>query len=353
MGKKTFTKKNATTFQLLHRSQRDPQIHNDEASQRVLVPVKRTEKQQDEDIAQKTIKPVQTRAELEADFAASVRPNEGEAAEYGIYYDDSNYDYMQHLRPTGDMGAVFVEKKESEKLPKDIRIVDLPESVLPSATEQKRSYQDQQALQDSVAGFRPDLDPRIREVLVALDEADALEEGDTETWFDELTKDGVAGEDDYGSDDGWDSDETTRATQHGSSARHIQSEWEQEYSQFKKKGASYIDEPSLAGGSVSAASGRIKHGNGSIGTGFSMSSSALYRTEGLTLLDDRFDRIEQEYIEEEDEEDIPINEFSESRPDFDSILDSFLEDKTMGGNMGRGKKVRNPYTLEDARTGMK
>ena len=33
---------------------------------------------------------------------SNVRKNEGEAAEYGIYFDDTEYDYMQHLRTIGE-----------------------------------------------------------------------------------------------------------------------------------------------------------------------------------------------------------------------------------------------------------
>lgn len=39
---------------------------------------------------------------MEDDYAEEVRDNEGEAAEYGIYFDDTEYDYMQHLRSVGD-----------------------------------------------------------------------------------------------------------------------------------------------------------------------------------------------------------------------------------------------------------
>jgi protein LTV1 len=48
--------------------------------------------------------------ENELDFE-SMRDNEGEAAEYGIYFDDTTYDYMQHLRDIGEGGgeAHFLE----------------------------------------------------------------------------------------------------------------------------------------------------------------------------------------------------------------------------------------------------
>lgn len=44
---------------------------------------------------------------------AAVR-NIGEAAKYGIYYDDTEYDYTQHLKVIGeDPSAVFIPAKEA------------------------------------------------------------------------------------------------------------------------------------------------------------------------------------------------------------------------------------------------
>ena len=49
-------------------------------------------------------------AELGESVTSSIRENEGEAANYGIYFDDTEYDYMQHMREVGvSSEAVFVE----------------------------------------------------------------------------------------------------------------------------------------------------------------------------------------------------------------------------------------------------
>lgn len=368
-GKRQFVnKKSATTFQLVHRSQRDPQIHNEEAPQRVFVPIQTKVKQSssaDALLEQNSIagrKNIQTRRELEGEFDSAVRENEGEAAEYGVYFDDTEYDYMQHLRPTGNLGAVMLENPEITKAGKKKTTFELPEDVRPSEQERPRNYQDQQAVQDSIAGFRPDLDPRIREVLEALETEEETEEADSEDWFQELTKDGVAEDEEFNrqddgwgeDDDGWASDDTAKAV--SSSRKHgHKSDWEQEYSRIKKAGANAIDEEgSIASTAFTAAStGRIRHGNGSIGTGFSMSSSALYRTEGLTQLDDRFDKVEREYdIEEDPDEEESANAYDPSAPvrsDFDSIMDNFLGDFANMGQKGTTKRARNPYTLDDAR----
>ncbi|CCG81875.1 Protein LTV1 [Taphrina deformans PYCC 5710] len=364
MGKRQFVnKKNATTFQLVHRSQRDPEIHNDEATQRVFVPIQTISKSGEggsEARAHNDRKTVQTRRELEQEFEGKARENEGEAAEYGVYYDDTGYDYMQHLRPTGNLGAVMLENPASVKEGKKKAAFELPDDVRPSTNERPKNYQDQQAIQDSIAGFKPDLDPRIREVMEALENEEEAPEDDSEDWFQELTKDGVLeeGEDDVENgvwgdeeDDGWDSDDTAKAAPTNSS-RAKKSEWEQEFSKFKKAGAGAIDEEgSIVSTAFTAAStGRIRHGNGSIGTGFSMSSSALYRTEGLTLLDDRFDKVEREYdIEEEDEDEPQYDPSAPMRGDFDSIMDDFLGEYANMGNKGATKRSRNPYTLDDAR----
>lgn len=60
-------------------------------------------------------------------------------------------------------------------------------------------------------------------------------------------------------------------------------------------------------------------------TGFSVSSSAMHRNTQLRLLDDRFEKIEEEYADDDDESEYDSNEEVEERADFDAILDEFLE----------------------------
>ena len=144
-----------------------------------------------------------TRDDLEADLfitdngkrvVPKIRDNEGEAAEYGVYYDDTEYDYMQHMRDLhgggGDGQSYFVEaslKKQGKgkvkiKLEDALRAVILQEEgnvasqeretlfdeeILPSRDLKKRTYQDQQDVPDALAGFQPGMDPRLREVLEA------------------------------------------------------------------------------------------------------------------------------------------------------------------------------------------
>jgi len=124
-------------------------------------------------------------SELGSDVG-NIRENEGEAANYGIYYDDTEYDYMQHMRDIGAGGgeSYFVEapapknkgkaKQTLEDALREASLEDkagplLDEDILPSKNLRKVTYQAQQDVPDALAGFQPDMDPRLREVLEALE----------------------------------------------------------------------------------------------------------------------------------------------------------------------------------------
>lgn len=79
-------------------------------------------------------------------------------------------------------------------------------------------------------------------------------------------------------------------------------------------------------------------------TGYSMTSSSLFRTEGQTLLDARFDKIEEAYAEDEMDMDDGTTSIASGmslassqapsltkRSDFDSIMDEFLGGYSMSG----------------------
>ena len=90
-SKSIFRQPGAQHFQVVHRSQRDPLVNDPEASQHVLKAVVRGNERKGK-----------TREELEAMIDTSKeRANVGEASLYGIYYDDTDYDYMQHLKVAG------------------------------------------------------------------------------------------------------------------------------------------------------------------------------------------------------------------------------------------------------------
>ncbi|SMR59762.1 unnamed protein product [Zymoseptoria tritici ST99CH_3D1] len=392
--RKAFDKKTATTFALVHRAQNDPLIHDENAPSMVFAE-KQTRRPNEDDYAGSSAgsqysgvsyrsHKVKQRGDLEDEFGSAVRQNEGEAAQHGVFYDDTRYDYMQHMKDlgTGEGPVMWVEAnaptqkgKGKQKLEDVLRDMDLsetrsvgmssttssvarsllPEEVLPSEFVQRRSYQDQQDVPDEIAGFQPDMDPRLREVLEALEDEEYVD--DEEDIFAELTKDGYEVEKDewdlYGEqqlfeedDAGWESDDTIKAPgspppsnvsladlnlPEGEDAKppeDVQAQppadptagaWLEEFEKFKaadKAGHAKPAKlnpmaPSTLESSVlsSLASGRRKKRKGAktSTTNYSMTSSALARTGQLTLLDDRFDKFENAYSmaefpeEEEDE----------------------------------------------------
>lgn len=187
----------AQHFTLVHRSQQDPLVYDAESSSRVLKPTARKNQQRQG----------QSREELEqelGDYAKKQRSNVGEAAQYGIFYDDTEYDYMQHLRAVGDdyhrrRGGVD-EENDTEVImleaPKATRVKDkgktreldtgvqlrddsiaddrierkrkllqLPKEVLPSEQMMSRNFEEERE-----RGLRPDMDPHLRQVLEALED---------------------------------------------------------------------------------------------------------------------------------------------------------------------------------------
>lgn len=363
--------------------------------------------------------------------SSRVRDNEGEAAEYGVYFDDSDYDYMQHMRDlnsgTGDGESYFVEalvkRKEGRgkgkiKLEDALRDVSLengtseesPEKngrrgaglledeILPSKNLKKSTYQDQQDVPDVLAGFQPEMDPRLREVLEALedeayvDDEDGLfgelAESGEEVSLAEFEELGFEGDESRGNEDGWESDETEKPTKEYTTTGlpptteinnapentldHGVGDWMKEFSKFKKAErskngkpqTSYPDRQSSIMTGSSMVGGRQKKRKGALtsSTGYSMTSSSLARTEGLTLLDARFDKIEEDYAEDgvagEDESASVMSGISTSssqvpplRSDFDGIMDEFLGEYSMNGRkrIKKGKTQSGIEQLDDIR----
>ncbi|KAJ5775224.1 uncharacterized protein N7511_000235 [Penicillium nucicola] len=387
--KQWIDKKNASTFQLFHRSQNDPLIHDTGADDRVLhqisgpVPAPSS--------SRSATKPLRNLHDLQSEFGDSARQNEGEAANYGVYYDDSNYDYMQHLRELGHGSGdtYFVEAKQEKpkgkankglKLEDALRQVSLDEreadaqsafggnSLYGSEYGDMRStassyvrqptYQDQQNIPDAISGFKPDMDPRLREALEALEDEAFVQEGDDEDIFGELTanaeeidqgdwEDSLFDHDDE--DEGWESDATEKAPVQRDTTEFMDEHlpeateastlepgempdhdrpapdiaptdqgWMNEFAKFKKDAkagkAAAPAAPTIApsqtmASTVFTAGGtpiRRKKRKGALTnpSAYSMTSSALARTEGHRLLDDRFDKMEALYaLDEEDEYD--------------------------------------------------
>ncbi|KAJ7733571.1 Low temperature viability protein-domain-containing protein [Mycena maculata] len=349
--KSIFRQPGAQHFQLVHRSQRDPLIHDPDASQHVLKPVQR-----------ENDKKGKSRAELEDILPESdLSTNIGEAALYGVYYDDSEYNYMQHLRQVGvqedGMESVLVEAPSVSKKGKGKGVIlkDLPEGVLASTSELPRTYESQQAIPASISGFQPDMDPHLRQVLEALED-DAFVEDDLEDdFFGELVRDG-----ERGSDEEVDFDFSEQGVDGRLPDEEEEVEedvgWEARFSQFKKVQTETSDDDcddSEGGDTVgklpemSVIGGKKRRKGTSDASGYSMSSSSMYRNEALQTLDERFDQMilkeynsdEESDPSEEDElqDDEEVPELITSREDFESMMDEFLNDYEILGRKMKPK----------------
>lgn len=371
----------------------------------------------------------------ESSVLSAVRDNEGEAAEHGVYFDDTEYDYMQHIRDinaaSGSGESYFVEAAIKNKdgkgkgklsLEDALRGTSLQEDpsesrasnsggpqlldgdLLPSKDLRKSTYQDQQDVPDALAGFQPDMDPRLREVLEALEDEAYVD--DEEDIFGEIAKDGAevsleefekAGFEDAGDEAGWETDETEKPSREyktgdiapppipqsadimmGDGPDHGDGDWMKEFSRFKQADkainkaqpqASNADLQSSIRTGTSMTGCRRKRRKGAMtsGTGYSMTSSSIFRTEGQTLLDARFDKIEENYAEDEmDMDDGGASIMTGSsmassqapslvqRSDFDSIMDDFLGSYSMSGKkrVKKGGYQSGMEQLDEVRKGL-
>ncbi|KAF3064033.1 Protein LTV1 [Daldinia childiae] len=389
---KWIDKKTAQHFTLVHRPQNDPLIHDADAPSMVLNPTPLPN-------ASKVRKLDDLASELGSD-AEHIRANEGEAANHGVFFDDTEYDYMQHLRDLDSAGGgevVFIEAdngpknkgkgKQKQSLEDALRKLDVADEerkrddlfgddFLPSKNLQHITYQAQQEIPDAIGGFQPDMDPRLREVLEALEDEAYVD--DDEDVFAQLAKDGRELEDmefdvDFDEDEGWESDDTAKPTKEYKDRSEVpdlvptindqdgevvkNEDWLDDFKKFKKDqgkpGAkvSFAVAPSQSEVQSSLMTtttngGRRKKRKGALTnqSGYSMTSSSLFRTEQLGILDARFDKIEEQYNADDfdDDEDggASMSQISTAssvtgsvRGDFDNILDDFL-----GGYSMRGKK---------------
>ncbi|KAJ2160558.1 Protein ltv1 [Coemansia sp. RSA 552] len=336
MGKKFVDKKKATTYSLVYRSQEDPLAFEEGSTQRVLVDAGRRAERRPagRDEAQTLEKGM---AALGLDDLGTDNVDErqaGTAALYGVYLDDRKYDYTKHLRAVGTGGGVIMEAPAAkEKKRGEIEIPDeqqLPAEVLPS------KYR-MDIKSDAVPqGLQPFMDTNVREALEALDEDDAEEFDDD--FLDKLNADELSGSDAEAGNDDDDDDEFD--------PDDVFAQVQRMKARMKARAGSLDDGSSEAGRTED--------------TGFSMSSSAMFRNEKLTMLDEQFDRVAAQYEEESSDDGVYDSEgnyivqydsdgnekAASSRPDFEAVLDEFLQgyeltgrrlEPVMEGGSGAGK----------------
>lgn len=395
--KKWIDKKSAAHFTLVYRPQNDPLIHDSSASSLVLNPTPILN-------SNKSKKLNDLEVELGPEIK-NIRYNEGEAANHGIFYDDSEYDYMQHLRDLGNGTgeSYFVEAsssrarnkgKEKQSLDEALKNVNLKDQtnelleqdILPSKNLRHMTYQAQQDVPDALAGLQPDMDPRLREVLIALEDDEYIDEQDD--IFCELAKDNQeVDEEEFirsqweDEEADWDSDTTAKpkkeydetSSQHTSMCEvnneledHGDGAWMANFHNLKKehKLRSIPVESSLASSAMTRTTNGIrrKKRKGALTnpSSYSMTSSSIFRTEGLTTLDARFEKIEEQYNEDMDEmasvSQLSVRSVASSnqqyvREDLESIMDEFLGNYSMSGkkHLKRGKHQNGIEQLDEIR----
>ncbi|CUM54607.1 unnamed protein product [Debaryomyces tyrocola] len=416
--RRRFDKKSAKTFSIVHRAHDDALYYDNEASEHVLVPAAGQEKKHsrmDPGNKKKVFSTSDLEENLTPEEIEKIRGNEGLAAQFGIYFDDSKYDYMQHLKPIGEAGdGVFIERKSDEKdKKKPANIEDLFRDQLPSEQKIKVTHDTFESIPQELKGFKPDMDPRLREVLEALEDEAYIEpsqqEAEDDDIFANLINSGqVEDEDDfyYGSDadqfyedeeyDEWDLDnyneeydakyasdeldEQDMPYNKGEAPEDLVEEkpptflntnWEKDFKKFKidsKNKANdwdsdddFEDEdedvvpdlPSFSGNNqsnkkLSKTKLRKKKGAMTDTSSFSMSSSALFRTDGLTLLDDRYEQLAKNF-ENEGDENYQEFDMDKERGDLEGMLDDFLNNYELeSGGRKLVKKDQERQKLQEA-----
>ncbi|KAJ2712528.1 Protein ltv1, partial [Coemansia spiralis] len=141
MGKKFIDKKSATTYNLVYRSQEDPLAFEEGSTDRVFVPAGQKGRSRAAPGKQADQTVEQSLRDLQLDDGnGGLERQAGEAALYGVYLDDREYDYTKHLRAVGTGGGVILEAPSvtaaaaarAKRTRVEIRDVSLPAEVLPS-----------------------------------------------------------------------------------------------------------------------------------------------------------------------------------------------------------------------------
>lgn len=200
---------NAVHFQLVHRSQRDIMRNDPDAGAGVLKPFEPLNRGGPKGKSPAEL--MQEDPSLGADGDDALpRKNIGQAALYGVYYDDTEYDYMQHLRAINDTensmrgGVDEEDDTEAVWIPSSVQSKQKPSSfslkdgekkhdlMLPSSVFASEEIDLSQAYDDAMPhGLQPDMDPHLRQTLEALDDDAFVDDDLNDDFFQDLVQDGV------------------------------------------------------------------------------------------------------------------------------------------------------------------
>lgn len=353
MGKKAFIdKRTASHFQLVHRSQRDPNLANEDSSKYVLKPTLGSANllkhgilpPRAEDFLEDVEPSIENKdVDSEQEFKEEYSDDQvGKAVQYGIFFrDQEDYDYMKHLKPIGEHDdGVFVaasDAREPEKrglVFKDADAeLDSPKVkfTLPNGTVALAGDEEEVGLLAKTSVDPLGVAPEYREAIYALDDENFIDEAVDDDFFDALNAEEVP-------------------KQYVAEVEKGMKEWEEFMgSKFDAGGSALVNSSDDEVNSYSDDYSDAPR------TNFSMTSSAMFRNDNLTLLDDRFERVLEEY-DSDSEESIPdlqsinharvehskvcdaeqvgghyINDKSCSKERLDKLLDEFLVGKAIVG----------------------
>ena len=245
-NKKPFIdKKKSVKFHLVHRDQRDPLQADSDAPERVLLKVEEKKNKDPKEIQK----------------------------EYGIYFDDE-YDYLQHLKPRGDGVLLMADETGLPPKPnmfKEVGGISLPSEVLPSEYEEDEGMLEKGVLP---RGPQPDWDPDIVEALddgLDLDDPDNILE---DNFILMANAEGGEGECSYGY----------------AGRNYMDSDGSISDRDFDSDDCDF-DNESFGDFANEETKSRF--------TNYSMTSSVIRRTQGLQLLDDQFEKVMEEYDEDQ------------------------------------------------------
>ena len=310
--KSIFRQSGAKNFQLVHRSQRDPLIYDPDASEHVLKEFERKNVKVGPLRVQLSVKrfPLTiSKGKLSSFGDESItddgRRAPGEAALYGVYFDDREYDYTQHLRKVGveenGVDSILIEapSRQNHKSSKNDAFDLIPKEALPSRHEIPRTYDSGQAIEASIAGFQPDMDPHLRQALEALDDDAFVDPAVEDNFFGDLLAEGELEEGEVlpfeFHEDGLQQESQVE-----------EDDWQRRFAKFKLEHKGRMNAASEQDGqsegadtlgrlpSLSVAGAKKRRRKGaSDASGYSMSSSSMFRNEGLTRLDEQFERVSE------------------------------------------------------------
>lgn len=308
MGKKKhqfINKKNSHKFNVVYRSQRDPLQPDEESSQHVLVPAD---------------------GMSDVPGASTSNKNIEERVRCGIYYDD-DYDYLQHLRPRGE-GMFIMAEDPVDRNPsrgENLSKINLPTESLPSTYEVDIGMLNKGVLP---RGPQPDWDP---DIVAALDDDVDFDDPDNMLADDFIN---LANAEGYASDEEYEDEFTDEFGRETNTATDMERNFTEFHLKKLKKDENDFESDSDVSSTGNFGSDDFSDFDDSEEetksrfTNYSMTSSVIRRTEGLKLLDDHFERIMEEY----DEEEIGAVEHEETTGTFNvndelitQIVDEFID----------------------------